>query len=105
MSGGPQRTSGAIREPQESAHMEEKHTPATHLMVGEDSPSKEQWEFGTETKKVSNGEVVRLQTGRLTPASFYEAVETLTVSVSTRTQNWIETREKNSQHGVAPHED
>ena len=73
--------SGAIREPQESAHMEEKHTPATHLMVGEDSPSQEHWEFGTETKKVSNGEVVRVRTGRLTPAPFYKAVETLTVSM------------------------
>ena len=74
--------------------MEEKHMPTTHLMVGEDSPSQEHWEFGTETKKVSNGEVVRLRTGRLAPAPFYEAVETLTVSVFTRTQNWIETREK-----------
>ena len=74
--------------------MEEKHTPATHLMVGEDSPSQEHWDCGTETNKVSNGEVVRLRTGRLTPATFSEAAETLTVSVSTRTQNWIETRKK-----------
>ena len=74
--------------------MEEKHTPATHLMVGEDSPSQEHWDCRTETNKVSNGEVVRLRTGRLTPATFSEAAETLTVSVSTRTQNWIEMREK-----------
>ena len=57
--------------------MEEKHTPDTPLMVGEDSPSQEHWDCGTATKKVSNGEVVRLRTGRLTPATFSEAVETL----------------------------
>ena len=71
----------------------------------EDSPSQEHWNCGTETNKASNGEVVRLRTGRLTPATFSEAAETLTVSVVTRTQNWIENEIKNSQHGVAPHDD
>ena len=84
MSAGSQRTSEAFTEPQESAHREEKHTPAIHPMVGEDPQSQEHWDCGTEKNKVSNGEVVRLRTGRLTPATFSKAAETLTVSGSTR---------------------
>ena len=71
-------------ESQESAHREEKHTPATHSMVGEEPLSEEHWGRGMEKNKVSNGERVRLRTGRLTPATFSEAAETLTVSGSTR---------------------
>ena len=48
LSAGPHRTSGAYTEPQESAHREEKHTPATHPMVGEDPPTQEHWDCGTE---------------------------------------------------------
>ena len=84
MSAGPQRTSGAFTEPQESLHREEKHTPATHPMVGEETSSQEHWDCGTEKNKVSNGEVVRLRTGQLTPATFSEASETPTDSGSTR---------------------
>ena len=84
MSAEPQRTSGTFTEPQESAHREEKHTPATHPMDGEETPSQEHWDCGTEKNKVSNGEVVRLRTGQLTPATFSEDSETPTESGFTR---------------------
>ena len=84
MSAERQRTSGDFTETQESAHREQKQTPATHPMV-EETPSQENWDCGTEkNKKVSNGKVVRLRTGQLTLATFYEASETPTESGFTR---------------------
>ena len=58
--------------------------PATHSMVGEEPLSKERWDHGKEKNKASNGEKVWLRTGRMTPATFTEAAETLTGSRSTR---------------------
>ena len=84
MSAGPQRTSGAFSESQESAHREERHTPASHSTVGVEHLSPEHWDRGMEKNKVSNGDLVRLRTGRLTPATFSEAAETQTVSGSIR---------------------
>ena len=58
----------------------------------EKNPSEERWDRGKEKNKASNGEKVWLRTGRLTPATFTEAAETLTGSWSTRNpeKDWDE---------------
>ena len=81
---GPPEDERSFTESQEAAHRGEKHAPATHSMVGDEPLSYEHWDRGKEKNKASNGEIVRLRTGRLTPATFSEAAETLTGSGSTR---------------------